>query len=163
MAIFYLGAGLGDVFHALGAEFVEFGVRAALVVALLVSGGIQALVVGYHVVLQLAHGVEVHAGLFVESLASFEQGILGRSLEGMSVLVEEGCEHRQGGNLGKGVYEGCAVTGNYIEVGVAGFDEGEQAGTIHALAESKDRLKIFLRVNHEVKRLKTLVDFKVLN
>ena len=62
MSVLYLSAGLRDVVHALLAELAKLGERPRLVVAALVYGGEHAVVFGYYIILQLAHGLVSHAG-----------------------------------------------------------------------------------------------------
>ena len=70
MAVFDLSAGLCDVVHTARAEIVGLGVGAALVIAALVSGGINVLDGLNHVVFQLAHRLIFHSCHLAESLCS---------------------------------------------------------------------------------------------
>ena len=77
VAILDLSACLGDIGHAEGAELVELGIGGRLMVALLVGSGKHATVGGYHIILQLAHGLELHAGDLMKRTACLAQGVLG--------------------------------------------------------------------------------------
>ena len=122
VAVLDLSAGLGDEVHAAAAELVEVCEGRRLVVALLVGGLVEVVVLGHDVVLELSHGVELHAGALGERATCAAQGLVGCRVQGGALLVEEGGEHAQGGNLGKGVYEGGGVAGHHIKVAVAGLD-----------------------------------------
>ncbi len=157
VAVLNLSAGLCDVGHALGAELVELGVWGRFVIALLVCGGEHLLVRSDDVILQLAHGLELHARHAVEGLASLAQGVLGRAFQQFAVLVEVGAEHGQGGDFGKGVEEGGADAGQHIEVAAAGLYEGEEAAAVHSLATGEDGVQIGHVVDDEVQRLQPAV------
>ena len=76
MAVLYLAAGLRYVEHALLAELVELREGRGFVVAALVNGVKCPGVVGDDVVLELAHRLELHAGLLAEGLARLVEGVL---------------------------------------------------------------------------------------
>ena len=78
-----------------------------------------------------------------------------------AVFVEEGCEHRQGRNLGEGIHESRGEAGNHIEVAVAGLDEGEKARSVHALTVCEDGVEILLGVDYKIQSLETVVVCRV--
>ena len=80
-----------------------------------------------HVIFQFTHGVEFHACLLLEGFACSAQRIFRRGFHRLTLLVEESGEHRHCRNLREWVDEGCRETRNYIKVGIAGFDKGEEA------------------------------------
>ena len=157
MAVLDLAACLGDVLHALLAELVGLGIGCGLVVAALVLGGEHLLVVGDDVVLELAHGLELHAGDLAEGLGGLVQGMLRGGLEGMAVLVEIGTQHGDGGYLGEGVDECRLVAGQHVEVAGACLYEGEQAAAVDALAAAEDGVEVGQVVDDEVEGLQLAV------
>ena len=88
VAVLYLTASLCNVCHALGSELVELGIRCRLMITFLVGGREHLRVRGYYVILQLAHSLELHTCYLVEGTACLAQGVLGRTLQGFTVLVE---------------------------------------------------------------------------
>ena len=126
-------------------------------VATLVGGGEDALVVADDVVLQLAHGLELHAGDLAEGLGGLVQRVLGRRLQRVAVLVEVGAEHRHRRNLCKGIDEGRAETGQHVEVAGTSLDEREKTRTVHSLAAGEYGLQVVQVVDDEVERLQLAV------
>ena len=157
VAVLDLAAGLGDVEHALLAEFVELGKRGGFVVALLVNGGELARVVGNYVVFQFAHGLEFHAGLLLEGFAGLVEGVFRRRFQRLPVLVEEAAEQAEGGEGGKRVHECRGEAGHYVQVGGGGFDVAEQRGSIDAFAAAEDFVQVVGVVHHEVEGLEAAV------
>ena len=153
MAVLYLSARLGNILHAASAELVGLGIGSRLVIAALVLSGEDALVVADDIILQFAHGLELHARHLGESLSSLVEGMLGRTLERVAVLVEIRAEQRDGGNLGKGVDECRAESGQDVEVAGACLDEREEAGAVDAFAASKNGIEVVEVVDDEVQRL----------
>ena len=157
VAVLNLSACLGDILHAARAEIAALGIGGRLVVAALVLGGKHFLVVADDVVLQLAHGLKLHARHLAEGLGSLVQRVLGRRLQGPPVFVEERAEQHQRGYLGKGVEEGRAEAGQHVEVARTGLDEGEEAAAVDTLAAGEDGVEIVQVVDDEVQRLQLAV------
>ena len=163
VAVFDLSAGLCDVRHALGAEVVELGVGARLVVALLIRS-LEVLIVflgNDNVVFQLAHGLELHARDVRESLASLVECILGCALERLSVLIEVRAEHGEGRDFSEWVDEGGTETRNSVEVATAGTDKGEETRTVDALAAGQDRIQILLVRNDEIECFQSTISRRI--
>ena len=157
VAVLDLSAGLGDVAHALGPEFVELGEGGGLVIALLVGCREAEVVVSDDVILQLAHRLKGHAGRLMEGGAGLAQGLLGRRLERLALLVEEGAEHRECRERGERIDEGGTEPGEDVKVAIARLDEREEARPVDPLAVAEDGLEIFLVVDDEVERLQAPV------
>ena len=157
MAILDLSAGLCNIGHATGTEVVELGVGGRFVIAFLVCGGEHLFIGRNHIIFQFAHGLEIHSRYFVECAASLAERVLGRTFQRFAVLVEVRAEHGQGGQFCKGIEEGGAEAGQYVEVAAAGLNEGEEAASVHALAASEDGIQIGQVVDDEVQGLQTSV------
>ena len=151
VAILDFATGRGDHAHSFGAELLELAVGHTHVVAMLVLRHVLVLSGSNGVVFQLAHHLEFHTtcGL-AESTGGLLKRILGSHSEGLAVLVEEGAEKVEGRHLGEGIEEGGAEPGDNIEVRVAGFDVGEEAGTIHALTAGKHLVDMGQALDDEV-------------
>ena len=130
-------------------------------VAALVDGREGAGVVGDHVVLELAHRLELQARLLAEGGASLVEGVLGGAFEGVAVLVEERAEHAEGGKRGERVHEGRGEARHDIEVAAAGLDVREEAGAVDALAARKDLVKVVGVVDDEVEGLQAPIAARV--
>ena len=76
VSVLDLSTGLCYVCHALGTELVELGIGSRFVITLLVSGREHLRVGSDDIVLQLAHGLELHACYLVEGTACLAQGVL---------------------------------------------------------------------------------------
>ena len=161
MAVLNLAASLGDILHALGAEFAALGIGAALVVAALVDGREHLVVAEDDVVLQLAHGVELHACNLAECLAGLVQRVLRTALQRITVLVEVAAQKTQGGNLGKRVDKRGVVAWKHIQVAAARLDEREQAAAVNALATSEHGLEVVQVVDDKVQRLELAVAARI--
>lgn len=105
MTVFDLSACLRYVEHTMLAEVVHLGVRCRFVVTSLVDCRIAFVIVGDDVVLQLAHGVELHSSFLTEGLARLAQGVFWRRGERLPVLVEVTAQQTQGWYFGKRVQE----------------------------------------------------------
>ena len=76
------------------------------------------------------------------------------ALEGVSVLIVKTAEEAEGRNLCERIHEGRPVTGDDIEIAVAGLDKRrEKAGSVYPLAFCKDRLRIIETIDAEIKSL----------
>ena len=126
-------------------------------VAALVLGREYALIVADDIILQLAHGLKLHACHLTESIGSFSQCMFRRRLQRMTVLVEERAEQSHRGNLCKRIEKGRPITWQHIEVAGTGLYEREQTAAIHALATSKDGIQITEVVDDEIQRLQPSV------
>ena len=62
MAVLDLTTGLSDAGHAFRPELIELCKRSRLVIAFLVSSREKFILVSNHIILELAHSVERHAG-----------------------------------------------------------------------------------------------------
>ena len=116
VAVLDLATSLGDVVHAALAEVVGLGIGHRLVIAVLVAGGVEVHRRADNVILQLTHGLVLHAGHLAEGLGGLAQRLLGRTLQRVAVLVKEGAQQAQRGNLGKRIKEGGAEPGQHIQV-----------------------------------------------
>ena len=116
-------AGHGNIFHAFGPEFVQFGERRRFVVTLLVRAGEQAAFFGDDIVLQFSHRLEGHPGPFLEGFRCLEHCLEWIAFEGIAVLVVETADHGQGRNLRERVHESRAEVGNHIEVAASCLHE----------------------------------------
>ncbi len=158
MSVFDLPAGLGHVDHAGAAEIVQLGEGFGLVVALLVGGGEERIGIRDDVVFQFAHGFEGHASGLVEGVFRPHERRIGGAVEGFAVLVEEAAQEAQRGNLVEGIHESGPVAGDYVQVAVAGLDEGgEEAGSVHPFALGQDRFRIGEAVHRKVQGLDATV------
>ena len=92
-------SGERDVVHALLAELVELRERSGLVIAALVDRREGRAFGGDHVVLELAHRLELEPRGLLERGARLAERVLGRGLERLAVLVEEGAEQTERGQL----------------------------------------------------------------
>ena len=142
MTVFDVSTRLGYVLHALGAELVGLGIGCRLMVAMLVDGGEHPFIGKDDIILQFAHGVKIHTRDLTEGAARLGQRLFRCALEGIAVLVEEGAEHAERGNLGEGVDEGCGVARDDIKVAAVGLDEGEEAGAVDTLTAGEYSLEI---------------------
>ena len=145
-----VAADLGDELHGLGTECLHLGERSGLMVAALVLRREAVVVVVDDVELQLAHGLEGVAGGLLELLVGLVEGVLGRALEGQSVLGEIGAEHSEGGNLGEGIEVSGGEAGDHIEVARSGLNVGEEAGAVHSLSKGEDQVEILEAADREV-------------
>ena len=161
VAVLYLGACAGYIAHTQRAEVVEFGKGRRFVVASLVGGGECAGIRGYHVILQLAHGVEVKPRGFAEGTACLVEHLLGSRFERLAVFVEEGAKHSKRGQRSERIDESRAETRHNIKVGAAGAYKGEQRRTVHTLAESENGFEICLVVDYEIKGLQASVGCRI--
>ena len=161
VSVLDLTASLRDVLHALSAEVAALGIGGRLMVATLILGGEHSLIVADDIVLELAHSLELHACDLLESLGSLMEGMLGRGSQRMAVLVEEGAEHGDRGNLGEGIEEGGAETWQDIEVARPCLYEGEETGAVDALATGEYGVEIVEVVDDEVERLQPSVATRV--
>ena len=157
MAVFDEAARLGDVEHAPLAEFVEFRVGGGFVVAALVGGGEERRFRGDDVVFKFAHGLEFHAGLFLELLAGLVEREFGGAGQRFAVFVVERAKHAERGQFREGIDESRAEFRHDIEVAAAGLDEGEEAGAVDAFAAGEDFIQIFGVVDDEIQCLQTSV------
>ena len=142
VAVFNLSACLRNVLHALLAEEVGLGIGSRLMIAVLVDGGIEFLVLGNHVVFQFAHGLELHACHLGEGARCLGECVLRRTGQQIAVFIEIRAEHAERGNLGKGVYESGAVARQHIEVAAACLDKREEAAAVDALTACEDGVEI---------------------
>ena len=88
---------------------------------------------------------------------SLVQGVLGRALQGQSVLGEIGAEQSEGGNLCEGVEISRGETGNDVEVARSGLDVGEEAGAVDSLSEREDQVEVLEAADREVEGLEPAV------
>ena len=161
VAVLDLAAGLGDVLHAALAELAGLGIGCRLVVSALVDGGEHVLGGENHIILQFAHGMELHAGNLGEGVASLGERVLRRTLQVLAVLVEVGAEQAQRWQLGEWVDESRAVARQHVQVATASLDKVEQAGAVDALAAGEDGLKVVQVVDDEVQRLEFAVAARI--
>ena len=156
-----VAADLGDELHGFGTECLYLGEGGRLVVTALILRGEAAVVVIDDVELQLAHGLEGVACSLLELLVSLAEGVLGRALQGQSVLGEIGTEQSEGGNLGERIEVGRRETGNDVKVARAGLDVGEEAGTVHSFSEREDQVEVLKAADREVEGLEPAVSCDV--
>ena len=121
-------------------------------VALLVRGGEQRILVRNHVVFQFSHGLELHARGCLEGFLGPHQSGVRSTVEGLAALVKEAAQEAQGGNLVERIHKGGAVTRNYVKVAVSGLDKRrKQAGAVYALPFREDGLGVGQAVHREIK------------
>lgn len=150
MSVFDLATRLGYVLHALLAEKAMLGEWGGFVVTALVAGWEQGIVGGDDVVFEFAHCVEFKAGGGFEFLRGFSQGLLRGGSEGSTLRIEEGGEHCQRGDFGKGVDEGSGVSRNDVKVGACSVNKWEEGGTVHSFPVGEDLLEVLEGVDGEV-------------
>ena len=75
MSVLNLSAGLCDISHAFGTEFVEFGIRSRLVITTLVGSREHPAVFRNNIIFQLTHSLKLHARYFRKCPASLAQGM----------------------------------------------------------------------------------------
>ena len=126
-------------------------------VATLILGRKYALVVADDIILQLAHGLELHTCHLAESIGSLPQRMLRRRLQRMTVLVEERAEQGHRGNLCKRVEKCRPIARQHVEVAGTCLYEREKAAAIHAFATGEDGIEIAEVVDDEIQRLQSSV------
>ena len=161
MAVLDLAACLCDVEHAFLAEFVELRERGGFVVPPLVNCRECARVVGNHVVFQFAHGLEFHAGLFLEGFACLVERVFWGRFQRLSVLVEETAEQAEGGEACKRVHECGREFRHNVKVGGGGLDVAEQRGSVNAFAAAEDFIQIVGVIHDEVECLEATVATRI--
>ena len=114
MPVLNLSAGLCNVRHTLGTEFIELGIRSRLVITTLVGSREHAAVFRNDVILQFAHSLELHTGYFRKCPARLAQSVFGRTFQRFAVFIEERAEHGKRRLLGKRIYKSRTEAGYYI-------------------------------------------------
>ena len=157
MAVFDQTARLGDVEHALLAEFVEFGVWGRFMVSALVGGGEERRFWRDDIVFEFAHGLKLHSRLFFELFARLVERVFGGTGKWFAVFVEERAQHAERGQFRERIDKRCAEFRHDIEVAAAGFDERKETGAVNAFAAGQDFIKVVGIVDDEIQRLKSSV------
>ncbi len=142
-----------NIIHTFLTEGTRLGVRSALVIAVLVTRLVSVLGGADDIILQLAHGLKVHARGDPERLHRLTERVLRRRLQGLPVLVEERTEHAERRHLRERIEKGCGIAGQDIEVAARCLNEGEEAGAVDTLTAGEDRVEIIEIGEHEVECL----------
>ena len=159
MAVLDLAATLSDEAHGLGAEGDLLAEGSHLVVATLVYGLIAILLRTDHIVLELAHGVELQpARDLTEGLGSTAQDLVGCDREWLPILVHIGTEEADRGLIREGVEEGRGEDRHHVEVRGASLHEArEEARAIDTLARGEHLVKVVDVLEDEVELLEAAV------
>ena len=75
--------------------------------------------------------------------------MFGGTFQWLSILVKERAKHGKCRYLGKRVQKSRPESGNYIQITAARLNEWKQAGTVHPLSTSKDRIQISRIINYK--------------
>ena len=161
MTVLDLSACLGDVVHAASSEVVGLGIGSTLVIATLVDGGIDSLSRLDDIILQLTHRLVVHSRHLAEGFCSAAKCLLGRRCQRLTVLVEEGTEQTERGNLGKRIDKSRRVARQHIEVAGRSLNEREQARTVDTLTTCQDGVQVGEVADDEVQRLQLSVTTRI--
>ena len=161
MTIFYLSTRLGDIEHTFCSELIGFGIGSRLMVAVLVDGGIAAIIVEDDIIFQFAHSVELHPRHLSERTTGLRQRVFRRTFQQGTIFVEERAKHAQRGNFCKGVEEGCGEARQHIEVTAARLHKGKEAAAIHPLATSENRFEILSVGNDEIEGFQFAITSRV--
>ena len=142
-----------DIIHTFLSEGTRLGVRSALVIAVLVTRLVSVLGGADNIILELAHGLKVHARGDPERLHRLTERVLRRRLQRLSVLVEERTEHAERRHFSERIEKGRGIAWQYVEVAARRLNEGEEAGAVDTLTAGEDRVEIIEVGEHEVECL----------
>lgn len=161
VAVLDAAARRGDVLHGQLAECRTLVEGGRLVVAPLVGGREEVAARRDHVVLQLAHHVQVESRALAQHAAGLAQRLLGSHLQRRALLGVVAAQDVKGGNLAEGVAEGRAVARHDVEVAGPGLDIGEEARPVDPLAAREDAGEVLLVLDDEIERLQPPVGARV--
>ena len=161
MSVLDLATTLGNQLHGTHTEVIAFSKGRTLVVAVLVVGRENALIVADNIVFQLAHGMEFHTCHLPEGSHGLVKRIFRGRCQRIAVTVEERTEHTERRNLRERINECRRETRHDIKVAAGCGDEAEEGRPVDAFTVGKDGLQIFRCVQHEVQGLQPSVTGRI--
>ena len=150
MPVFYLSSRLCDILHTLRTELVELRIRPRFMISALISCREQIFLIRNHIILQLSHRLELHTCHIRKRLACLVQRIFRRAFQRFAILIKERAQHAQRRQFGKRIDKRRTETRNHIQVAATRLDKRKQAGTVHPLSTSKDRIQISRIINYKI-------------
>ncbi len=161
MTIFYLSTHLSYIRHTLCTEIVKLSIRSRFMITTLICSLKHSCIRRNNIVFQLTHRLKLHTCDISKCFTRFMQSMFRRTFQWLSVFIEERTKHRKCRYFCKRINKSGTETRHYIQVATPRLYKRKQAGTVHPLSTSKDRIQISRIINYKIQCFQSPVSGRI--